>query len=105
MDSAIVIVPAFLAASVGLNLWVQRRLRREGARRRALLDCLRPWLEQTAGRRRARALLRSLDDMLSLLPDETLDALRAEAPTLPAPELLNRINAAVNEQTEALMRL
>ena len=105
MDSAIIIVPAFLALSIGLNVWVHRRMKREGARRRALLEHLRPWLEETAGRRRARGILRSLNDLASLLPDETLEALLAEAPALPAPALLDRITDAVDKQTEALFSL
>ena len=103
MDSAVIIVPAFLAASIGLNVWVTRRERRESARRRELLERLRPWLEETGGRRRARRLLRALDGPVSLLPEETLEALRAEAGTLPAPEMLERIRAAVDAELEPLM--
>ena len=90
-----IIVFLMLLLSIGANLMLSSYIRRKCAKRIQLQEVLRPWLTEKLGRRRARSFLRSLGNVLDILPDDTLQELLDAAPCISESELLELIYSVV----------
>ena len=96
MDPAIIAVPVLLLISIGLNVLLSQKLQKEEVARRKIQEILRPWLTAKLGRSKARKLLKSLGNLLDIMPDDTLQSLLDVAPYVSPEELLGLVRDCVD---------